>query len=252
MAARFILAQISDLHVTNTPAGQTASLNLKRALAMLAPYQPNAIVATGDLVNDARKEEYAALAPLLAEPPAPLFLLPGNHDDREHLRAAFAHHDYLPEQGPLSAVIDDFPVRLVLLDQIVPGMTGGVFGADNAAWLEAALGEAPDKPTVIALHHHPFATHDRLFDTIGLEGRERFAEIVARHRQVQLVVAGHHHRCARGAVAHAPAIIAPSTAFSYSLALRADQPIAAKGSQAGFALHAWPQDGPPTSYFISL
>lgn len=251
MAARFILAQISDLHVTNDPAGDNAA-SLSRALNALGAYRPDLIIATGDLVNSAKRDEYAVLAPLLAATPAPVYLLPGNHDDREFLRAAFPHHDYLPAQGRLSYVVDDYAVRVIALDQIVPGQTGGAFAAEEAEWLHAQLRKAPDKPTVIALHHHPFATQDALFDTIGLEGRDLLANVVAAHPQVDLVVAGHHHRVAHGKVAQAPAVIAPSTAFTYSLSLRPDQPIARKSGERGFALHVWPQSGPPMSHFISL
>ncbi len=48
---------------------------------------PAAVVMTGDLVNDARPDEYAALADLLAPLDAPVLPLPGNHDDRALLRA---------------------------------------------------------------------------------------------------------------------------------------------------------------------
>lgn len=252
MVARFVLAQISDLHVTNGPNGEGAAANLTRALRMIAPYRPDMIIATGDLVNDSKRDEYSALASLLIDPPAPLYLLPGNHDDRDGLRAAFPDHTYLPKSGLLSYVIDDFPIRVVAVDQIVPGETGGAFGEEHAAWLEGTLSTQPDKPTVVALHHHPFQSQDLLFDTIGLEGRELLAEVVGRHRQVELVIAGHHHRVLEGRVAHAPALVAPSTAYTYSYALQPDQPIARKSPEAGFALHVWPQAGERTSHFFSI
>ncbi len=252
MAARFVLAQISDLHITDGPKGEVAAANLKRALQRVASYRPDAIIATGDLVNDAQSEEYAALGPLLADPPAPLYLLPGNHDDRDFIRATFPHHAYLPKGGLLSYAIEDFPIRIVALDQMTPEKTGGVFEEAHARWLDKTLSAAPGTPTVVALHHHPFPTHDLLFDTIGLDGREAFAEVIGRHPQVELVIAGHHHRVAQGYVAHAPALIAPSTAYTFSLALQPDQSIARKSPEAGFALHVWPQTGPRMSHFMAI
>jgi 3',5'-cyclic AMP phosphodiesterase CpdA len=252
MVARFVLAQISDLHVTNGPSGDVAAANLTRALQKIAPYRPDLIIATGDLVNDAKRDEYAALAPLLIDPPAPLCLLPGNHDDRDALRAAFPDHAYLPKTGKLSYALENYPIRVVAIDQIVPGRTGGEFGDADALWLDKMLSAAPEKPTVVALHHHPFPSYDLLFDTIGLDGRELLAEIVGRHRQVELVIAGHHHRILEGHVAHAPALVAPSTAYTYSFALQPDQPIARKSEEAGFALHVWPQAGQRTSHFFSI
>ena len=253
MAARFVLAQISDLHVTATPRPEfDSAANVKRALDAVRAYEPDIILATGDLADDACAEEYEALAPLLADPPAPLYLIAGNHDEPAHIRKYFPGHAYLPKEGRLSYVIDG-AVRVVALDQTVYGKTGGAFDNAGAAWLEAQLAAAPDKPTVVALHHPPFLTHDRLFDRIGLANHEAFAAVIARHPQVDLVIAGHHHRAIQGRVAHAPAVIAPSTAYTYELSLQDAQEIGRKNyASYGFALHVWPESGPPTSHFIYL
>lgn len=255
MSARFVLAQISDLHVTagGRPEGIDYPAQARRALDLLRAYRPDAIIATGDLVNDARPEEYEALAPLLADPPAPLYLMAGNHDDPALLRATFPDHSYLPHGPRLSYTIDTLPVRIVALDALAPGETHGVFLDEDAAWLERALAAAPKRPTVVAVHHPPFMTHETLFDRIGLHRQDLFAAIIARHRQVELIVCGHHHRVVQGRVAHAPAIVAPSTAFTYGLSLRSDQPIGLKTAEApGFALHVWPEAGPVASHFILL
>jgi hypothetical protein len=45
---------------------------------------------------------------------------------REPLRAAFAGDGYLPADGFLQFAIDDYPVRLVALDTLVPGAGSGL------------------------------------------------------------------------------------------------------------------------------
>jgi 3',5'-cyclic-AMP phosphodiesterase len=255
MSARFVLGQISDLHAVTSPRdeGFDTNGNVTRALEKLRAYKPDLILATGDLANDAKAEEYSALAPLLAKAPAPLFLAPGNHDHRGFLRAAFPAHAYLPAAGKLSYVIEPFGVRVVVLDSTVEGKTGGLFNEEDGVWLEAALSAAPQRPTIVALHHPPFLTHERLFDRIGLENREGFAAVIARHKQVQLVIAGHHHRAVIGRVAHAPAVVAPATAYTFSIALREEQAIGQKSPEAAFALHVWDDlSGPPVSHFVTL
>jgi 3',5'-cyclic AMP phosphodiesterase CpdA len=255
MPARFVLGQISDLHVLAEQGDEPfdTNANARRALEKIAAYKPDLILATGDLANDARREEYDALAPLLAEAPAPLFLVPGNHDDRALLRAAFPAHAYLPRAGKLSYTIENFAVRIVALDSAVEGMTGGAFDDEDARWLDATLAAASETPTLVALHHPPFLTHERLFDRIGLDRRENFAAVIGRHRQVQLVIAGHHHRAVIGRVAHAPAVVAPATAYTYSMALHDDQKIGVKSPEAAFALHIWDEpQAPPVSHFIAL
>ncbi|MGE0740076.1 MAG: metallophosphoesterase [Hyphomonadaceae bacterium] len=253
MSDRFNLAQISDTHVRADDGGAAAA-QLQRAMAQAAEYGADAILLTGDLVNDARPEEYAALAEAIVNPPAPLFMLPGNHDDRVLIRDMFPRHLYLPRAGALSFAVDQFAVRVVAIDQITPGETHGYLTAEGAAWLDATLAAAPAKPTIVALHHPPFLTHDLLFDKIGLLDADLFAGVIAKHRQVARVICGHHHRVAIGQIAHAPAIIAPSSSWVYGLALREGQQIAPKtAEQPGWMLHAWTAaSGAITSHFMGL
>lgn len=252
MSDRFLLAQISDTHLRADDGG-AAARQLRRALDAARMYRVDAIIMTGDLANDEKPEEYAALADVLIDPPAPTFLLPGNHDDRTRLRAAFPDHTYWRRAGHLSYAIDAFPVCLVALDQIAPGETHGKFTPDLARWLDETLALSPDKPTIVALHHPPFATHDLLFDRIGLHGQDAFAAVIAKHAQVMRIICGHHHRVVVGQIAHAPVIAAPSTSWVYGLATHADQPIAPKtAEQPGWMLHAWTRAGGLASHFIGL
>jgi 3',5'-cyclic-AMP phosphodiesterase len=255
MSASFLIAQISDMHVRAEPdpSGFDPALRLREALAVVKSWGVDAIVASGDLVNDEKPEEYVQLAQLLRAPPAPLFLLPGNHDEGAGLRTAFPEHGYLPREGPLSYVIEDFPVRLVCIDDTAPGEVGGVFTRAQAEWLDEALSADPHKPTLVALHHPPFGTHDLLLDTIGLAHADRFAAVIARHAQVGRIVCGHHHRAVLGQVAHCPVVVAPSTAWSFSLALRQGQPVARRLDEGrGWVLHAWSDKAGFASHFMSL
>jgi 3',5'-cyclic AMP phosphodiesterase CpdA len=252
MSGRFLLAQISDTHVRADDGG-AAARQLRKAMAQAREYEADAILLTGDLVNDERADEYARLAETIADPPAPLFLMPGNHDDRARLRAAFPGHAYLPRNGPLSFSLDEFPVRIVAIDQIVPGATHGLLTEIQAEWLDRTLAAVPDKPTIVALHHPPFPTHDLLFDRIGLTDSELFASVIARHPQVARIICGHHHRVVLGQVAHAPVIVAPSTSWTYGLALSEGQQIAPRTEeQPGWMLHAWTASGGFASHFMGL
>jgi Icc protein len=252
MSERFILAQISDTHVRADDGG-TSARQLRKAIDQARDYKADVILVTGDLVNDERSDEYAVFAEIIANPPAPLFVLPGNHDDRAGIREALPSHSYLPRAGPLSFVIDGYPVRIVAIDQIVPGETHGLLTQSEANWLDRALAAAPDKPTVVALHHPPFLTHDLLFDRIGLLDADLFTAVIARHQQVGRVICGHHHRIAIGQTAHAPVIVAPSTSWTYGLAMHPGQPIAPKtAEEPGWALHVWEPRSGFASHFMGL
>ncbi len=252
MSGQFLLAQISDTHVRTDDDGASVG-NLRRALAQARDYRADVILLTGDLVNDERADEYALLAEAIAHPPAPLYLMPGNHDDRALIRSTFPQHAYLPRDGHLSYAIDQFPVRIVCVDQIVPGETHGELTKPQAKWLDRTLAKKRGKPTIVALHHPPFLTYDLLFDKIGLRDGPLFSSVIARHKQVSRVICGHHHRVTLGQSAHAPVIVAPSTSWSYGLAMFPGQPIAPKtGEKPGWVLHAWTRSGGLASHFMGL
>jgi 3',5'-cyclic-AMP phosphodiesterase len=252
MSGTFVLAQISDTHVRADDGG-AAARQLQRALEQAHEYRADVIVLTGDLANDERADEYEVLARTIEDVSRPLYLLPGNHDDRALIREAFPRHGYLPRSGFLSFAIDDFPVRIVAIDQIVPGETHGLITQAGAEWLDRTLAAAPDKPTMVALHHPPFLTHDLLFDNIGLLDAELFASVISRHRQVERIICGHHHRVSIGQVAHAPVIVAPSSSWVYGLAMHPGQQIAPKtAEQPGWMLHARTERGGFASHFMGL
>lgn len=252
MSGKFLLAQISDTHVRVDDDGASVR-QLQKAFAQARDYKADLVLLTGDLVNDERDEEYAALAEAIADSPAPLFLMPGNHDARARIRARFPGHGYLPSGRFLSYAIEQFPIRVVVVDQIVPGETFGVLTEGQADWLDRTLAADRAKPTIVALHHPPFPTHDLLFDQIGLHDSDLFQFVISKHPQVARVICGHHHRVAFGQVAHAPAIVAPSTSWAYGLAVHPGQPIAPRtGEQPGWMLHIWTSQGGFASHFMGL
>jgi 3',5'-cyclic AMP phosphodiesterase CpdA len=71
------------------------------------PQKPDAVILTGDLTDFGGAREYAHLAELLACLEMPFYLMPGNHDDRENLRAAFPAHGYLGSMGFIQYVITE-------------------------------------------------------------------------------------------------------------------------------------------------
>lgn len=248
-----LIAQITDLHITLP--GRRCYQRVDTApflaaavedLAALRP-APDVVLVTGDLVDLGLPEEYAALRRLLAPLRQPLYLIPGNHDERAALVAAFSDHAYLPREGFLHYAVEDWPLRLIGLDTLVPGQGGGALCAERLAWLERTLVGAPDRPTLLFMHHPPFATGLSAMDKIGLEGAEAFAAILRRHPQVQLVTAGHLHRPIVRRFGGTLAATCPSTAHQVTLDLTPDAPSSFALEPPGFQLHLW-RDGALVSH----
>ena len=243
-----LIAQITDTHIK--PDGVLAYRRIDTAafLARAVDHllhqdpRPDVVLATGDLVDAGTVAEYERLRRLLAPLPMPVYLIPGNHDDREAMRRVFADHSYLPREGFMHYVIDGGPVRLIALDTLLPGSGGGVMDGERLAWLDARLGEAPTRPTLIFMHHPPFKTGIAYMDTIGLEGADALAGVVRRHPQVERVVCGHLHRSIQARWAGTVATTAPSTAHQVALDVREDADLGFTLEPPGYALHLW-RDG---------
>jgi 3',5'-cyclic AMP phosphodiesterase CpdA len=241
-----LIAQITDFHIK--ARGKRAyrvvdtAQCLRHAVAALAALEPapDVVVATGDLTDFGRPEEYELLRELLAPLPMQVYLIPGNHDERDGLRQAFRGEGYFPAEGFLHYTVEDEPLRLVALDTVVPGEAGGWLCAERLRWLETTLAAAPDRPTLVIMHHPPFATGIAHMDAIGLEGAEAFAAIIARHRQVERILCGHLHRSIQARIGgHAIASTAPSTAHQVALDLRPAGPSAFRMEPPGYQLHLW-------------
>jgi len=253
-ATPHLLVQLSDTHITHPGRLISGSVDTAAALRhavervlQLRP-RPVAVLITGDLVDAGHPAEYAQLRELLQpiiDAGLPLALAPGNHDARAPLQAAFAGlgevHCGSADAPAIQYALDlPGPLRLVVLDSVLPGRPEGGFDAARLAEADALLGARPDVPTIVALHHPPHATGLAVMDAMSLQhGLAEFEALIARHPHVRRVACGHLHRLTLGLVAHAPALSAPSPAHQLALELAPDAPLAITQEPAGWLIHAW-------------
>ena len=241
-----LICQISDLHIRRE--GSLAygivdtSAMLERCVSQILALaqRPVAVIATGDLVDFGRPEEYLRLRNLLEPLPMPVYLLPGNHDDRQELRRAFPTHHYLGQSTEhIQFVIETLPVRVIALDTVVPGESGGSLCGDRLAWLDRTLSTAPKRPTIIAMHHPPFLTGIGHMDRIGFADRDALAGVIARHPQVERIICGHLHRSITTRFAGTVASTCPSPAHQVALDIDSEAADCFVMEPPGFHLHWW-------------
>lgn len=251
-----LIAQLSDLHVMAPGrlfrGGIDTAARLKLAIDDLLAQrrQPDAILLTGDLVDRGSAEEYAALKTLLAPLAAPLLPIPGNHDARDTMRAAFAERALFDDDQFLHFAVDLGPVRIIGLDSLEPGKVEVRLCAARLAWLDARLAEAPGRPTMIALHHPPCPTGIPHMEPINLLEPEGFAAIVRRHPQVRRIVAGHVHRPIESRFAGVPCGVAPATAPQLMLDLRKESQSNNREEPPGYVFHLF-QNGDFIAHMVA-
>src|SRR5205823_881366 len=84
--------------------------------------------------------------------------------------------------------------------------------SDRLRWLEDMLAGAPDRPSLIIMHHPPFVTGIARMDQAGLSGIAPFAAVVQRYSQIERILCGHLHRAIESRFAGTVAGTAPSPA----------------------------------------
>ena len=240
-----LIAQITDTHIR--PKGKLmhhmvhTARSLRRCIERLEALdpRPDVVVATGDLVDRGKVKEYRRLRKILDRLTIPLFVIPGNHDDRDALRAAFRDHAYLPPDGPLHYAIEALPMRLIGLDSTRSRRRpGGELDRERLDWFDTALAAELKRPTFVFLHHPPFDIGVAPVDAHGFRHAGRFREIVERNPQIVGIACGHIHRFFSTRIGNANAITSPSTApqlvvrhspLGYSVGIEAPS----------FTLHQW-------------
>tara|TARA_A100001037_G_scaffold300001_1_gene326691 strand:+ start:76 stop:882 length:807 start_codon:yes stop_codon:yes gene_type:complete len=220
-----IIAQITDFHISlpgqrMDEMFRTSSF-LEQAVAHLLSLEPSPdlVLATGDLVDKGVPEEYARLKDILNPIDAPLYFIPGNHDDRDEMRRAFSDLDYWSRDDEfLHYVIDEWPVRLIGLDTLIPGKISGELCEERLRWLSDRLAEDPEKPTLIFMHHPPIKSGMSAMDRHGFDaGGAEMGAIVERYRNIERIVCGHLHRPITARWHGTVLSVAPSTAHQMGL-----------------------------------
>jgi 3',5'-cyclic-AMP phosphodiesterase len=214
-------------------AGLRAAVESVRRL----PDVPDAVLMSGDLADNAADAEYELVRESLAQLGVPVYVLPGNHDDRDTLRR---HFDLPGAVGaPVQYSVDLGPLRLVVLDSTRPGEERGELDPGRLSWLDAELAGAPDRPTLLALHHPPVSTGIAAWDEVGLPAADRRAlgDVLERHPQVRRIVAGHVHRTMTAELAGRAVLAVPSTYIQTRLSFSSDE-IETAAEPPGFPVHA--------------
>jgi 3',5'-cyclic AMP phosphodiesterase CpdA len=197
------LALLSDTHVAADRAavmrGVTVAEHLAKVVAEVAAVSPRpaAALVNGDLaLGLGEAGDYATLLELvkpLREAGLPLHLTLGNHDHREHFRAA------VPEgqrDKPAVADREAYAVESPRADWFVldslrkTNEVGGAVGEAQLHWLAEQLDARKDKPALVMVHHNPDEedpTRGGLADTKAL------LDLLAPRKQVKALFFGHTH-----------------------------------------------------------
>lgn len=246
-----LIAQISDMHLK--PEGVLAYEvadtvrpfeRVVEHINLLNP-RPDLVLVTGDLVDEGAEESYMLLKSLLSPLKPPVLLLPGNHDQKQRLRKCFPEDKYIREsveedgKSYICYTVEDYFLRLIGLDTVTPGEHGGGLGSERIGWLNRVLEEQPEKPTIIFMHHPPFATGIGHMDEEEFKGHKELQSVIEKHPQVERMLCGHVHRPIYRRFGGTLATICPAVSMQIVLDLCPNAPSAFVMEPPAVMLHLW-------------
>ena len=178
------IIQISDPHIvahgqlaygrvdTATPLADCVD-TINRMLPQIGPV--DLAIVTGDLTDFGTAEEYQRFREIMEPLEIPYRAIPGNHDDREVMRAGFSDQAWMPRAGPINWMQEFADLVLIGLDSSVPGKPHGHLSDATLEYLVQALDSANGKTVIVGIHHPPFLTGKEKMD-IQNPTRQRHAQ----------------------------------------------------------------------------
>ncbi len=238
--------QISDTHIV--PRGQLVSGRLETgdALARLVGHIVSirdqigpfdAVLVSGDVSDTGEIESYVRFKEMMAPLELPLWVIPGNHDRRAPMRAAFP--DHLPKSGPLNWSRTLGGLTVIGLDTLVEGQGFGTLSDDTLAFLRETLTDAREGPVLLALHHPPFASGIGFMDRIGLTNAHDLGDAIKDFTGELRIVCGHIHCMMVAGIGGHTALSAPSPCSTFAFDRRATAAVGFMETEDGCILHRW-------------
>lgn len=196
MAERFLdVVHLTDTHLFASEQGELLGVVTERALRNVVADvlnrvpSPDVVLVTGDLVHDETLAGYEKLREILGAFSAPVYVLPGNHDDRTLLASVF--RGSAAGQG---VAFTHGNWQIICLDSSVPGRVEGMLEVDQLEWLRGELARKRAPHVLLCLHHQPVAIGTAWLDRLGLLQGPELMEVAKDSGTVRGIIWGHVHQ----------------------------------------------------------
>lgn len=215
------LILIADTHIQphadDRLDGEDTFAHLNAALDRIASsgLRPHGFIFAGDLANDGEPASYERLGGAVSQIQntygVPVAMALGNHDAREPFRTALLRRPASTERH--NQVVTIGPLRIIILDTLVPGRPYGQLGHDQLDWLKLQLGTRAEAGTILVMHHPPTYGGVAALNHIVLLDKADFHDTI-NGTDVIGILAGHVHHPTAGVFAGVPVWSGPAIAYS--------------------------------------
>lgn len=171
----------------------------------------DAVIVTGDLSQDESKESYLNLAAELKKLNAAAYCLPGNHDQGDGMKLAFAEATNI--SADRSFIVGNW--QIVLLNTAERKKVSGHLRESELSWLDNCLAAFPEHHALIAMHHQPVPVGSTWMDGIALDNPKDLFSVLDAHKQVRGIIFGHVHQQFEGMRNDVKLMSSPSTCVQF-------------------------------------
>jgi 3',5'-cyclic AMP phosphodiesterase CpdA len=185
---------LSDLHYG---AGDDAAIE-RGAPVLIDRFEPELIIASGDLSHRGREEQLASASKFLQALGRPVLAIPGNHDIPYTFPARFTRsfREFERQWGTTEPTYSSATLHVVGLNSVRPWrhQSGGIRTTELARAADRLREAQPSAFQIVVLHHH----------LIGAPWRSRKKPVARRNHVLaslveagaDLILAGHIHQAA--------------------------------------------------------
>ena len=204
------VVQISDCHLLADEGAEYYGVDTYASLSAVCDaiasldIPPDVLLVTGDHAEDGSVAAYRRSLVALEKVNAAVFTLPGNHDNPDNMRRAFADSEV-----NVMGVAEVGAWRVITLNSQLVGHAHGFVDARSIEYLHDEAIKANGTPVAVALHHSPVPECES--SGCHIQNNEEFLGALKAHDNIRLVVSGHVHKSVEKRIAHTDMLTTPST-----------------------------------------
>lgn len=190
------LLQITDPHLFKDEENELLGVNTQASFAQVLKeiQQENtefdAILATGDLVQDSSDEGYQRFVNMVKPFGLPVFWIPGNHD----FQPKMVENLNQPPMEKAKHILLGKYWQVLLLDSQVYGVPHGELSQYQLDLLRTTLEQYPERHTLIVFHHHVLPTNSAWLDQHNLRNSHDLFDVLSDFKNVKGILYGHIHQ----------------------------------------------------------
>jgi len=193
------LLQITDTHLFANEQGDllgvktTQSLNAVVDHIIKKDHAFDAILSTGDIVQDQSEAAYRTFCQQIKRLNSPCYNLPGNHDEQQMMGKVLREEGFFQPN-----ILESNYWTIIFLNTQVPGVPHGFLATEQFSFLEEALQQKQSlkngKKVLVCMHHHALAVGSEWLDQHILKNSVDFIALISNYACVKGVLSGHVHQ----------------------------------------------------------